>query len=392
VRVYFYNDAPIDIGAFRFMGVSVKSESAIGKFGTGLKYAIAVLIRNGCGFSVTICGRVWEAAPREIAIRGKSFTTVSLVSRGDYIDLPITTELGNEWSVKEALRELISNTMDEGGGFGEDPKPLDTLISVDGVSETDWDNAKLMFLNADGMDLVKRIENFDVYTTVSNALYFKGVEVFRSSRPFSNTYNAHGGLMISEDRALKYPSIEIGSLVRKLVRADAPYLLERALEPESAEYEASWPTTIASYSKQSIDVIARLISTGKDVPQGVLMAFKDLVVRGSEVSIVSLGEIPKKNLLEAIEVVRHVNAAALQFEIAISRNIPGNVMGFADRSNMKIVLSEHVLNSGVQQIVGTILEEFFHLKHNVDDCTREFQNLLVDALATSYVCIFRSRQ
>ncbi|MDD3302253.1 MAG: hypothetical protein PHN31_01760 [Candidatus Gracilibacteria bacterium] len=44
----FENDGEIDINSIKFLGCSTKDGiETIGKFGTGLKYAISVLLRNG---------------------------------------------------------------------------------------------------------------------------------------------------------------------------------------------------------------------------------------------------------------------------------------------------------------------------------------------------------
>ena len=45
--IIFQNKGLIDVHAISIMGVSVKEDNSIGFFGTGLKYAIAVLLREG---------------------------------------------------------------------------------------------------------------------------------------------------------------------------------------------------------------------------------------------------------------------------------------------------------------------------------------------------------
>ena len=48
MKVYFYNNGFLPRDSFALMGASEKSEGAIGFFGTGLKYAIACILRwNG---------------------------------------------------------------------------------------------------------------------------------------------------------------------------------------------------------------------------------------------------------------------------------------------------------------------------------------------------------
>ena len=48
MSIIFTNQGEIDIRAVTTFGVSVKNDnSAIGMFGTGLKYAIAIILRHG---------------------------------------------------------------------------------------------------------------------------------------------------------------------------------------------------------------------------------------------------------------------------------------------------------------------------------------------------------
>lgn len=52
-QVIFRNKGIIDPRSITTFGVSSKdSESAIGYFGTGLKYAIAILLREGCKIDI----------------------------------------------------------------------------------------------------------------------------------------------------------------------------------------------------------------------------------------------------------------------------------------------------------------------------------------------------
>jgi hypothetical protein len=53
MSVIFQNLGLIDLRAVQIMGLNAKeSKNPIGQFGTGLKYAIAVLLRNNCSVSI----------------------------------------------------------------------------------------------------------------------------------------------------------------------------------------------------------------------------------------------------------------------------------------------------------------------------------------------------
>jgi hypothetical protein len=77
--VIFENPGEIDAAAIRTFGVSVKEgDNPIGFFGTGLKYALAILLRSG--HSVTIQSGVSKHrfALKDVTIRGEKFQIVTM--------------------------------------------------------------------------------------------------------------------------------------------------------------------------------------------------------------------------------------------------------------------------------------------------------------------------
>lgn len=121
---------PFDMRAITITGLSVKPEGdkrpAIGKFGTGLKYAIAVLIRNGCSVTIMTPGERHKIVPEAGEFRGQAYEGLLMRSwptnadagksrRPKRTQLPFTTHYGSNWEMWMAFRELHSNTLDEGG-------------------------------------------------------------------------------------------------------------------------------------------------------------------------------------------------------------------------------------------------------------------------------------
>ena len=72
-HVVFKTPGLIDIRAFTVMGLSSKpnSDSPIGKFGTGLKMAIAVLVRNGIPVTLWIGRTKYTFRKKRIKFRGE---------------------------------------------------------------------------------------------------------------------------------------------------------------------------------------------------------------------------------------------------------------------------------------------------------------------------------
>jgi len=111
------NDGEITPEALHLMGASVKDTSkSIGMFGTGAKYGIATLVREGIEVIVYGGTRSFTFETREKKFRDKVFNQIVIRTGKRTISTSITAEMGKiRWSVDKALRELISNALDEGG-------------------------------------------------------------------------------------------------------------------------------------------------------------------------------------------------------------------------------------------------------------------------------------
>src|SRR5579863_6415046 len=106
----FSNPGVLDMNLVKLLGVSVKeSESPIGFFGTGLKYAMAVALRIGGSMTIFVDGAKYEVNGRKVTLRDKEFTQVMLNDE----PLGFTTELGKQWEPWMVVRELYSNALDE---------------------------------------------------------------------------------------------------------------------------------------------------------------------------------------------------------------------------------------------------------------------------------------
>jgi len=102
----------IDHHALSLHGASTKREddSNIGKFGSGNKYALATLLRNGIEIRIFSGLREIPITTSRETFRGKSFDIIHI--NGEKTS--ITTDTGPDWEVRDAVREFWSNAIDEG--------------------------------------------------------------------------------------------------------------------------------------------------------------------------------------------------------------------------------------------------------------------------------------
>ena len=111
--IEFSNKGEVPINAFKLLGASSKrnDSSKIGYFGTGLKYALAVLLREGVNFKVYSGDKEVNIGTRKTKFLDQLVTVITV--NGEKTS--ITVEAGIDWELWFAVREIYSNTIDEQG-------------------------------------------------------------------------------------------------------------------------------------------------------------------------------------------------------------------------------------------------------------------------------------
>jgi len=105
------NAGEIDPLALTLLGASTKENGqSIGFFGSGNKYALATILRRGLTFRIFSGEREIAVEVRNETFRGESFGVIWLDGKAT----SITTRTGPKWEVRDAIRELWSNALDEG--------------------------------------------------------------------------------------------------------------------------------------------------------------------------------------------------------------------------------------------------------------------------------------
>ena len=76
--IIFKNKGVIDIRAVSTFGCSVKKEGSIGFFGTGLKYSIAILLREGCSVELYAGGKKYSFDKKDVQVTGQDFSIITM--------------------------------------------------------------------------------------------------------------------------------------------------------------------------------------------------------------------------------------------------------------------------------------------------------------------------
>ena len=106
------NTGLIESGDLTLIGSSTKREddSKIGMYGSGNKYALAWFLRNNIDIRIFSGLNEIKLSHELVSHRNRQVAVLTV----DDIPTSITSEMGPEWTGWMALRELISNAIDEG--------------------------------------------------------------------------------------------------------------------------------------------------------------------------------------------------------------------------------------------------------------------------------------
>lgn len=204
----------IDIQAFTTLGMNVKPNTTnpIGYFGTGLKFAIATLVRLEQPLTIWIGDNPHEFFTRKKNFRGVDFNRIymrrkrGLTRRWFSEALPFTTEFGKNWELWMAYRELHANTIDERGQtyFIADDHRYDrhnrTYFEVGGEAyEAVYKKRDEVFLP----HALNPKHEIQVFPGKSEFAYYRGLKAHKLGKPSLFTYNFNRTMELTEDRTIK---------------------------------------------------------------------------------------------------------------------------------------------------------------------------------------------
>ncbi len=385
--ISFQNEGVASITALTTFGVNAKSnENAIGFFGTGFKYAVAIILRNG-GSVVLYQGKKCSTfGLKRIVEQGKEFDVVTLGGK----QLGFTTRVGIKWEPWMAFRELHCNATDEGGtSFGYKVPPVEgaTTIHVDG-----WPEFQACFEKISEFILkskpIYQSSGVDIHPGPSSGVFYRGVLVGKLEKPSAFTYNITGHINLTEDRTVKY-SWEPGNMVtRAILQCLDPAIIEDAVTTGKNSFEGN-----ISFEGSGVDPVPTFLDTVAALaksPRSSLLSpsVKDVLAKHREEFVVDERiqlNAEEQDMLEAAFRILERNGCTRIRDVPL---YPVAFLGhgvFGLAKNGKIFLSRKCFAAGFTNVVGTLFEEYAHVEMKQQDCTRDFQNYLVDSLARALI-------
>ena len=415
------NKGEIDVNALVLMGGSTKRDSttAIGFFGSGNKYALALLLKSEIDVKIFSGEKEITLATEDVTFRDKSFKKILVNGK----ETSLTTDMGPQWDTWMAIREFVSNAIDEGTNNiipsidNVSPKEGYTRIYIEIVPEIKnvIDNWNLYF-SFDRTDALVDKDNKRIYPNICEnerrILYRKGIRCYAEG--ISLFHYDLPDFRINESRIIDqmWHAREIITkfVVCHATKAIAEYILvnafskgnylETALDYNSDCYSSEvlnkeWREAIGdriicnkNVGGFYIDKLSKnphyLVS--KQLASKIKKDFPNVIVLGvgedNETFSEELEEVSPKmkyQLKKAIETLTEMQYT-ISYPVKIVKFSDNDILGQA--KNKTILLSDKLFDKGIREIVLTIIEEQEHLDSGYKDTTREFQ----DHLFNKWLC------
>jgi hypothetical protein len=375
-KLYFMNHGAFNVRAMLTFGISAKEkDDAIGFFGTGFKYAVAIVLRLGGSIKVTTGGEQYVFSAKRETIRNQDFDIVFMNGS----EAGFTTRLGIKWDPWMAFRELYCNCMDESGFVGYQPADYETVIEVrcDQISQA-YENRADYFVTGKPCHSVT---DCDIYDAPSQFYFYRGVAVRRMPYPAMWTYNIKSSVELTEDRTAKYEHHLTYPIQKATQSLSNEAMLRRVLTAKGevfeahTSYESCWPT-----SEQFVSVARQLIASGVGIRESARSLIKKLDDKAGNWPELTLTKVQQNMLERAKTLLKTMGVTASQFDIKVVDGLGDGVMGRA--LDGKIYLSGLPFNMGTKQVASTLLEEWVHNKYGCEDFDRQMQNWLFDKIVS----------
>lgn len=411
------NKGEVDINAFTLLGASSKEgdDSKIGFFGSGNKYALALLLREGYDVKIFSGTYEVEVGIKEISFRNETFSRIMI----DGKETSLTTRTGPNWELWMAMREFICNAIDEGGESftEEDEIPCGiagtTRIYVSFTAELEEIVENITNIVVTDVEPITRTPYGNILKGLpKNTIYRKGIRVtpwvdnmaalfsydikyvdINESRvvtsPYSVSCEIHKMLAYTDN-------IRIITEVVESYRSNPSYTWESyASGWNVSNFSSTWRDVLFAYGKTFIaceivsaypdDIVSNYIA----LPSALLRALKeqwsDLPVHG-DLTATRSEAIPSKELKREISLARRSLS-----KLGIKAKMSIKYCNFVDKNTVARVEDPvgmetvHTMYISVDATApdgweSVLLEEIVHINTGFGDHSRSLQTYLFNEL------------
>lgn len=407
----FVNEGEVPVNAFKLLGASTKRgvDGKIGYFGSGLKYSLAVLLREGVSFRIFSGEKEIKVGTRKTKFAEKNIDVITI--NGEKTS--ITLDAGVDWELWFALREIYSNTLDENGKMyartENSPQPesgrTKIFICIDDALKEIMDNWSEYFSNTR-----KPLFENDCYRILeknnSNSLtiFRRGIRAYTNRKESIFDYDIDK-LEINESRVAKYDFRARQSCAEALACCDNEEVIKKFIIANNDKYTEKegdfWTYLFDSWDSHHSfsDTWLKILEDKRIVPyeyggfygitsNTVLLPeklCKHLYKKfGDKLQVLGLSKeqyiILEKKSTKLIEpYMRRLDKVGFGFpmkDVRWARFKDKNVLGQFDKG---LVLISEQLSSPISEtdLLKVLFEEVAHAKSGYSDNTRHFQDYLI---------------
>jgi len=410
------NLGKIEPQALTLMGASTKvgDNTKIGMFGSGNKYALSYFIRNNIDVKIFSGEEEIKISTKREIFRDEEFDIIYINDE----KTSLTTKMGKDWILWQAIREIYCNAIDEGGTSIEiveeiSPYELETHIYIEGTFEV------LEFMeNLDKYFTLNRTplattEQGDIYAKVSQEvnLFRKGIKCSNDDDSSVFDYDFKEA-NINESRVLSYNWEGSERFWKIFTLLEDINIIDNIFQgmQNKGNFESITNSSATLYMMNVSEVFMSHLKT-------LYLAPLELGGLCSDEEKASYTFIPSK-VYETLEKYLDPDKIATQFrsktkgsffkehemtpmeEATMKRameffkeckyeiNYEIKVVSFSSKhilgstGDNTIYVSNLAIEKGVHDLCNTIIEEQIHLKYDVSDESREFQTAAINEMLT----------
>lgn len=410
------NQGEIDINSLLLLGATSKrgDNSKIGFFGSGLKYAMAVLLKNNIPFNIFAGEKEIKVSTSKQKFRG---VDVSVIKVNNKLT-SLTTDMGPDWKAWFAIRELYCNAIDEGNhSISIAGSPVGVKGETNIFVKFDYQLAELftnwnLYFSDKRSDVVVRSPEHGTTLFSGNKsqfiVYRKGVRCYEAkekclyhydltwarineSRVLENTWDLQSGL------SKVWGKIATREMVADLFNNYADTFESGLSWGYVSFFNQNWLDVIGG-RELMIDSVAgyfvedlalnreKFLILPADIVNSLKSYFGNRIrVKGMTDSDATGVEIPmdKQQAVDCKFAVDFLEKGGIKIEAPIKIYKFTSESKLGEAKDGEIRLSQKVFNMGIREVIATILEENSHLESGAGDKTRSFQEYLMQMVINS---------
>jgi hypothetical protein len=408
-----HNLGEIENGALSLLGASTKEGDQIGKFGSGFKYALAVLLRNGIRTRIFSGQREIPLEVRMERFRDKAFGVIWI----DGQRTSLTTSTGPDWAARDAVREIWSNALDEGGemrGVSDEviPAPGTTTVAIEINPEiqTMIDNWSMYFVH-DEVPVWRGYRGRIIKQQVAN-YYRRGVSICEDRERTGIFSYDFSDIELPESRKIKtgattywvsylLEACDDVQVFDTILRTRVPDRMEwQAMHVYNLDFGSSGAKTLQKAfrkewefvgDEKNRDQISKLASGKKvywasgiihSVLARLLPRIENEVNFNDTYTILPWPIGYRERLTPVLDKLKKVGVDLSRFDLKfVEFKEPTGAIALADMKAKSCLLTATAFESAPELLMMALVEEWTHLEHGAVDCTVGQQHVYLKLIA-----------